>query len=171
MTQRQSLPPADIIVTPDLVHALLNEQQPDFATLPIRLAEQGWDNYMFHLGDDLAVRMPRRLSTAVLVENEQRWLPELARGLIRLRLDGVTAGQPRHSPSAACTRRSTTRGDVSALLVHTAAAPGRGTQTMAAEAPDGRPRPAQCRRAKAALARRSAKRVGGRAIGRGLLTV
>jgi aminoglycoside phosphotransferase (APT) family kinase protein len=77
-TPPQSSPPADIIVTADLVRALLNDQQPDLATLALRATAQGWDNYMFRLGDDLAVRLPRRLSTAPLVENEQRWLPELA---------------------------------------------------------------------------------------------
>jgi len=30
------------------------------------------------LGDDLAVRLPRRAAAAALIEHEQRWLPELA---------------------------------------------------------------------------------------------
>src|SRR5688500_860089 len=79
-TQRQS-PPADIIASTDLVRALLQEQHPDLATLALRPTAQGWDNYMFRLGDGLAVRLPRRLSTAPLIENEQRWLPELAPSL------------------------------------------------------------------------------------------
>lgn len=33
---------------------------------------------MWRLGDDLAVRMPRRQVAAPLIEHEQRWLPELA---------------------------------------------------------------------------------------------
>ena len=33
---------------------------------------------MFRLGDDLAVRLPRREVTASLMSHEQRWLPELA---------------------------------------------------------------------------------------------
>jgi aminoglycoside phosphotransferase (APT) family kinase protein len=76
--QRPSAPPADIIVTADLVRALLHEQHPDLAPLALRPAAQGWDNYMFRLGDDLAVRLPRRRSTAPFIEHEQRWLPELA---------------------------------------------------------------------------------------------
>ena len=33
---------------------------------------------MYRLGPDLAVRLPRRLMSAPLIEREQRWLPELA---------------------------------------------------------------------------------------------
>ena len=36
---------------------------------------------MFRLGDELAVRLPRRGASADLIENEQRWLPQLARRL------------------------------------------------------------------------------------------
>ena len=70
-------PPAEIDITPDLVRALLAAQHPDLAHLPIRLVASGWDNDMFRLGDDLAVRMPRRLAGVELLENEQRWLPTL----------------------------------------------------------------------------------------------
>lgn len=38
----------------------------------------GWDNAIYRLGDDLAVRLPRRTPAVRLIENEQRWLPELA---------------------------------------------------------------------------------------------
>jgi aminoglycoside phosphotransferase (APT) family kinase protein len=68
-------------ITADLVRALLDEQHPDLAGLPLQLAAQGWDNEMYRLGDDLAVRMPRRLSGAVLILHEQRWLPEVAADL------------------------------------------------------------------------------------------
>lgn len=40
--------------------------------------ESGWDNEIFRLGDDLAVRLPRRSLAAPLVGHEQRWLPALA---------------------------------------------------------------------------------------------
>ncbi|WP_421933259.1 aminoglycoside phosphotransferase family protein [Phenylobacterium sp.] len=73
-------PPAEIDITPDLVRALLTAQHPDLAHLPIRLVASGWDNDMFRLGDDMAVRMPRRLVGVELLQNEQRWLPEVARG-------------------------------------------------------------------------------------------
>ena len=71
-------PAADITVSPSLVHALLEEQHPDLALLPLVKVAEGWDNTLFRLGDELAVRLPRRAASATLIENEQRWLPELA---------------------------------------------------------------------------------------------
>ena len=71
-------PAADVIVDPALVRALLQEQHPDLAHLvPVKVAE-GWDNFLFRLGDELAVRLPRRAASATLIEHEQRWLPELS---------------------------------------------------------------------------------------------
>ncbi len=71
-------PAADVIVDPSLVRALLQEQHPDLAHLvPVKVAE-GWDNALFRLGDELAVRLPRRAASAMLIEHEQRWLPQLS---------------------------------------------------------------------------------------------
>jgi aminoglycoside phosphotransferase (APT) family kinase protein len=49
--------------------------------LPLRKVGEGWDNILFRLGDDFAVRAPRREASATLIEHEQRWLPELSRRL------------------------------------------------------------------------------------------
>jgi len=38
----------------------------------------GWDNVIYRLGTDLAVRLPRRRIGADHTENEHRWLPQLA---------------------------------------------------------------------------------------------
>ena len=62
----------------ELVRSLLTDQHPDLAGLPLQLCDAGWDNVMWRLGDDLAVRMPRRQIAAPLIVHEQRWLPELA---------------------------------------------------------------------------------------------
>lgn len=62
----------------DLVRSLLRAQHPDLANLPLQLCDAGWDNVMWRLGEELAVRMPRRQVAAPLIEHEQRWLPELA---------------------------------------------------------------------------------------------
>ena len=48
--------------------------------MPVKVAE-GWDNAVFRLGDELAVRLPRRAASATLIVHEQRWLPELSRRL------------------------------------------------------------------------------------------
>lgn len=71
-------PEAEVDVTPELVRALLREQHPDLAELPIEPVTNGWDNALLSLGEDLCVRMPRRAVAAHLVLNEQRWLPEIA---------------------------------------------------------------------------------------------
>jgi aminoglycoside phosphotransferase (APT) family kinase protein len=71
------MPEAEIAIDADLVAALIRQQHPDLLA-PLRLITNGWDNVIFRLGDELAVRLPRRQVAARLVENEQRWLPGLA---------------------------------------------------------------------------------------------
>lgn len=73
-----SKPLADVAIDQSVVRALLQEQHPDLADLPLVEVGEGWDNKLFRLGDALAVRLPRRLSAVVLIEQEQRWLPVLA---------------------------------------------------------------------------------------------
>ncbi|GAA1637288.1 aminoglycoside phosphotransferase family protein [Georgenia ruanii] len=74
-------PAAEVAVDTDLVRRLLAAQHADLAGPPLRLVASGWDNVIYRLGDDLAVRLPRRAAAADLIEHEQRWLPELARRL------------------------------------------------------------------------------------------
>jgi aminoglycoside phosphotransferase (APT) family kinase protein len=74
----QNMPAAEIDIDDVLVRRLLADQHPDLAALPLTLVANGWDNAIFRLGGDLAVRLPRRWQGADLVVNEQRWLPELA---------------------------------------------------------------------------------------------
>ena len=71
-------PAAEIDVTPALVRSLLEEQHSDLAGLPLRRVARGWDNDIYRLGNDLMVRLPRRLAGAALILHEQRWLPEVA---------------------------------------------------------------------------------------------
>ena len=71
-------PPAEVTLDPRRVRALLDTQHPDLAGLPLIEVASGWDNFVFRLGDDLAVRLPRRAIAAPLIEREVRWLPELA---------------------------------------------------------------------------------------------
>ena len=69
---------AEVTIEPSLVRALLHEQHPDLAQLALIDIGEGWDNKLFRLGDDLAVRLPRRAASAALIEQEQRWLPQLS---------------------------------------------------------------------------------------------
>ena len=69
---------ADFAFGQDLVAALLREQHPDLADLPLRDVEGGWDNQLWRLGEDLAVRLPRTERAPALLSTEQTWLPVLA---------------------------------------------------------------------------------------------
>ncbi|MBT2502079.1 aminoglycoside phosphotransferase family protein [Curtobacterium sp. ISL-83] len=71
-------PAAEFAVDVPLVGALLHDQHPDLADLPLDVVANGWDNVVVRLGDRLAVRLPRRAAAARLIEHEQRWLPEIA---------------------------------------------------------------------------------------------
>lgn len=72
-------PDPEVEPTADLVRALLRDQHPDLAALPITFGAPGWANQMWRLGDDLAVRLPWRGATAdALLVKEHAWLPQLA---------------------------------------------------------------------------------------------
>ncbi|MFE0458912.1 aminoglycoside phosphotransferase family protein [Kitasatospora sp. NPDC058965] len=62
----------------DLVRALLRDQHHDLADLELRDVNGGWDNQMWRLGEDLAVRLPRTERAPALLERERTWLPALA---------------------------------------------------------------------------------------------
>jgi len=72
------IPPVEHEVDESLVACLLRTRCPDLAGLPLKRTASGWDNQLFRLGDDLAVRLPRRQLGVDLIRKEQRWLPLLA---------------------------------------------------------------------------------------------
>ncbi|MEV6931873.1 aminoglycoside phosphotransferase family protein [Dactylosporangium sp. NPDC051485] len=70
---------AAIEITAELVLDLVRDQYPDLADQPVRLGARGWDNQLWRLGDDLAVRVPWATESAdALLRKEHAWLPELA---------------------------------------------------------------------------------------------
>ncbi|HTW10417.1 MAG TPA: aminoglycoside phosphotransferase family protein [Acidimicrobiales bacterium] len=71
-------PPAEAELDDALVRQLLQSQFPAWATLELTHVDGGWNNEMYRLGADLAVRVPRRLIGAQRVERQHRWLPLLA---------------------------------------------------------------------------------------------
>ncbi len=74
--------PQRIAIGTETVCRLVAEQFPQWSELsvaPVRTG--GWDNWTFHLGDDMLVRLPSAAEYALAVEKERRWLPELARHL------------------------------------------------------------------------------------------
>jgi len=74
----KSAPASEVTIDCSLVRGLLQEQHADLAHLTLVKIGEGWDNQLYRLGDDLIVRLPRRAAAAVLIEHEQRWLPQLA---------------------------------------------------------------------------------------------
>lgn len=72
------MPGAEVEVSSRLVSDLLEAQRPDLAGLAVVPIGFGWDNFSFLVGDDLVARLPRREAAVELVDNEVRWLPEIA---------------------------------------------------------------------------------------------
>ena len=74
--------PARVPVDTAQVRRLVTSQFPQWSDLRIELvAKGGWDNWTFHLGDDMLVRLPSAAEDAQAVEKEHRWLPALAERL------------------------------------------------------------------------------------------
>jgi aminoglycoside phosphotransferase (APT) family kinase protein len=84
----------EIEIDESLVRSLLREQHPDLAGLGLRRVVAGWDNEMWRLGEDLAVRLPRTPRAPGLLRNEHRWLPVLAPRLPLPVPMPVRAGEP-----------------------------------------------------------------------------
>jgi aminoglycoside phosphotransferase (APT) family kinase protein len=68
---------SDLDIGPELVARLVRSQHPEYAS-EVTLVAHGWDSDIFRLGERFAARLPRRVESAALVVNEQRWLAELA---------------------------------------------------------------------------------------------
>jgi aminoglycoside phosphotransferase (APT) family kinase protein len=82
-------------ITSQLVRALIEQQFPQWARLPIVPVEPGgWDNRTFRLGDAMAVRLPSAECYAEQVEKEQRWLPWLAPQLPLVVPTPLAVGKP-----------------------------------------------------------------------------
>jgi aminoglycoside phosphotransferase (APT) family kinase protein len=78
-----------------LVRRLLVAQFPEWAALPLRPVRFfGTDNAIYRLGDELAVRLPRREHNVLGLRKELRWLPQLAPLLPLAVPEPVAAGEP-----------------------------------------------------------------------------
>jgi len=66
-------------VDAELVRRLVAEEFPQWAGLEVRpVASSGWDNFTFHLGDRMKVRLPSASGYAEQTDKEFYWLPRLA---------------------------------------------------------------------------------------------
>ena len=62
-----------------LVKRLVSQQFPKWANLSIQpVAQSGWDNRTFHLGDDMSIRMPCAEQYSPQILKEFKWLPYLS---------------------------------------------------------------------------------------------
>jgi aminoglycoside phosphotransferase (APT) family kinase protein len=84
----------EIDVSEALLRRLLTEQAPAVCDLPLTRVANGWDNAIWRLGENLAVRVTRRASAVDLHAHEQRWLPMLAPGLTLPVSAPVAIGRP-----------------------------------------------------------------------------
>lgn len=71
----------DEAIGEELVRSLIEERYPDLAALELHQSVRGWDNQLWWLGDELAVRLPRTPRAPDLLRKEHRWLPLLAQRL------------------------------------------------------------------------------------------
>ncbi len=75
----QRLHDDEVPISRALAEDLLAEQLPESAGIPLRmLRSQGTDNVVFRLGDEHAVRLPRKEAAVASLLVELEWLPRLA---------------------------------------------------------------------------------------------
>jgi aminoglycoside phosphotransferase (APT) family kinase protein len=78
-----------------LVERLVASQFPGWMGLRVQgVANQGWDNRTFHLGEQLLVRLPSAEQYASHVEYEHEWLPVLAPHLSLQIPEPIALGHP-----------------------------------------------------------------------------
>lgn len=83
--------PSDV----DVLRALLREQLPEWADLPVGpVTSTGTDNALFRIGSDKVARLPLRLAAALPIATEHRWLPVLGPLLPVLIPTPLAIGQP-----------------------------------------------------------------------------
>jgi aminoglycoside phosphotransferase (APT) family kinase protein len=72
----------ELRVTPDLVRQLLRNQAAPWAEQALTpVQSSGTDHWLFRLGADMVVRLPRRVSAAGQMAKQHEWLPRLATAL------------------------------------------------------------------------------------------
>ena len=85
----------EVLIDAQLVRALLRSQYPEYAARPLRLVDQqGTDNVVFRLGEDLSVRLPRKQEAVPGLLTELAWLPRLGARLPLAVPMPVARGEP-----------------------------------------------------------------------------
>ena len=85
----------EVLVSEELVRALLRAQFPEWSELPVvPFAHGGTDHFIYRLGDELQVRLPKHAPSTGQVEKEQRILPRLAPHLPVAVPEPIARGEP-----------------------------------------------------------------------------
>jgi aminoglycoside phosphotransferase (APT) family kinase protein len=85
----------ELDIDAELVRALLDEQFPQWAELPLaRVEPEGTVNVIHRLGETLSVRTPRREGSTIAEDKEFRWLPVLGSHLSVTVPTPVARGRP-----------------------------------------------------------------------------
>lgn len=81
----------------DLVRALVDEQFPQWAELPLKYVDShGTQNVLYRLGEELVVRLPRQDGIVPELEGARQWMPYLAARLPVPVPEQVAEGEPGH---------------------------------------------------------------------------
>ncbi|MCX4831492.1 aminoglycoside phosphotransferase family protein [Streptomyces sp. NBC_01016] len=81
----------------DLVRALVDEQFPQWAELPLKYVDShGTQNVLYRLGEELVVRLPRQDGIVPELAGARQWLPYLAARLPVPVPEQVAEGEPGH---------------------------------------------------------------------------
>lgn len=82
-------------ITATLASRLVAAQFPQWAELPVSpVAENGWDNVTFRLGESMSVRLPTADGYAAQVDKEHTWLPILSAQLPLPVPEPLARGEP-----------------------------------------------------------------------------
>jgi len=85
----------DLQIDIELAKSLIASQFPQWQHLTIKsVAQSGWDNRTFHLGDEMTIRLPSSEEYAPQILKEFKWLPMIARGLSIQITTPLALGQP-----------------------------------------------------------------------------
>jgi aminoglycoside phosphotransferase (APT) family kinase protein len=68
----------ELEVSESIVRRLIDEQFPQWQRMRLRMVAWGTVNAVYRLGEELVVRVPRRMEWTADLEQEVRWLPVLA---------------------------------------------------------------------------------------------
>jgi aminoglycoside phosphotransferase (APT) family kinase protein len=91
----QRLHEDEVHIDADLVRELIRAQLPQLGHLDVRLvAAPGTDNVVFRLGEELAVRLPRKPAAVASLLVEREWLRRLAAQLPLAAPEPIASGEP-----------------------------------------------------------------------------